>query len=85
MGPELTNAMSYRGGDIGEILRATGNPVFNPMDKASICQSVIKALALEEVGHGLKNKTIAIKVWGIDIVCNMYYDFYKETLKQKGF
>ena len=77
--------MGRDGGDIGEILKATANPVFNPKNPTSIHQAVIKALELIDVGHGFNNKKIALKDWDIDMVSNMYYNFYKETLKQKGF
>jgi hypothetical protein len=64
------------GGDIGEILRETGNPVFDPSSSQSITQSVIEALELISKKHGLKNQKLAIDDWGIERISKLYLDFY---------
>jgi hypothetical protein len=69
------------GGDIGEILSETGNPVFNPMDKASVQSAVVKALQLAEDGHGIQNKNLALKNWRLDQISDMYYALYRHLIE----
>lgn len=42
-------------GDIGEMLAATGNPVFDPADPASVDRALAEAARLAAAGHGDKN------------------------------
>ena len=42
-------------GDIGEMLAATGNPVFDPADPASVDRALTEAARLAAAGHGDKN------------------------------
>lgn len=46
-------------GVIGEILKETGNPVFNPNDLLSVTEAIKKGFELAETGHGIKNKEFA--------------------------
>jgi hypothetical protein len=64
------------GGDIGEILKETGNPVFNPHQPASIANAVKKAFELAEAGYGQNNKQLALADWSLDQISNMYIDLY---------
>lgn len=66
------------GGDIGEILKETGNAVFNPDRPESIEQAVQYALDKAAEGLGDKNQKLALDEWGIDKIGNMYLSFFKE-------
>lgn len=46
-------------GVIGEVLKETDNPVFNPHDLQSVSDAIKKGLELAEAGHGIKNKEYA--------------------------
>ena len=67
------------GGDIGEILKETGNPVFNPHQPASIANAVKKAFELSEAAYGQNNKQLALAAWSLDQISKMYVDLYKEV------
>jgi hypothetical protein len=68
------------GGDIGEILNETGNPIFNPNDEESIINATKRALQLAGEGHGLKNKQLALNEWTLEQVSNLYYDLYSQII-----
>ena len=63
-------------GDIGEILKQTGNPVFDPADDKSIKIALNSSLNLAQDNHGLKNKEIALQEWGIDTISKKYISLY---------
>lgn len=46
-------------GVIGETLKETGNPVFNPNDLQSVTEAINKGFELAEAGQGIKNKEYA--------------------------
>jgi len=68
--------LGRNGGDIGEILKETGNPVFDPADDKSIKIAVNSSLNLAQDNHGLKNKEIALQEWGIDTISKKYMSLY---------
>jgi len=68
--------LGRNGGDIGEILKETKNPVFDPSDDRSIKIAVENSLELAQDYHGLKNKEIALKKWGIDTISKKYISLY---------
>jgi len=68
--------LGRNGGDIGEILKETKNPVFDPSDDKSIKIAVENSLELAQDYHGLKNKEIALKEWGIDTISEKYISLY---------
>ena len=68
--------LGRNGGDIGEILKQTGNPVFDPADDKSIKIAVNSSLNLAQDNHGLKNKEIALQEWGIDTISKKYISLY---------
>ena len=63
-------------GDIGEILKETINPVFDPADDKSIKVAIENSLNLARDTHGLKNKELALKQWGIDTISKKYISLY---------
>jgi hypothetical protein len=63
--------------DIGEILQKTGNPVFEPGNRASIGNAVRKALQLAANGHGKANQALALAEWGVDKIARLYIEFYR--------
>lgn len=63
--------------DIGEVLSETGNPVFNPMDKVSVKNSVLKATELSNKGQGKINQELALKEWGIEKIAGHYIELYE--------
>jgi len=68
--------LGRNGGDIGEILKETKNPVFDPADDKSIKIALNTSLNLAQDNHGLKNKEIALQEWGIDTISKKYISLY---------
>ena len=68
------------GGDIGEVLLETGNPVFNPNDSNSIKEAILQAMDLVSQKHGEKNKKMALDNWGIDKIGKMYVELYRDLV-----
>lgn len=60
--------------DIGEILNETGNPTFTVGDDESLKRAIKKAYQLNEVRHGAKNRTLALRDWSIKKIANAYWD-----------
>ena len=50
-------------GNVGEILKSTGNPTFNPDNEQSVVEAVKKGLALVKQGLGERNKNFALSQW----------------------
>lgn len=73
--------MGRDGGDIGELLEATGNPTFDPKDEHSIARAVKEAFVLAEKGHGKENQHLALNEWGLDKVSTLYYQLYRQISK----
>ncbi|MDZ7717891.1 MAG: hypothetical protein U5K72_03600, partial [Balneolaceae bacterium] len=46
-------------GVIGETLKKTGNPIFNPLDLNSVSDAITAGFELAGSGHGIKNKEYA--------------------------
>ncbi|WP_053971342.1 glycosyltransferase [Mangrovimonas sp. ST2L15] len=65
------------GADIGEILEETGNPTFKVDNDDSLRKAVLKALELKNVGHGAKNRKLALDDWGINLISNEYLSVMK--------
>jgi hypothetical protein len=66
------------GGDIGEILTETGNPVFNPNESVSVAVATKKAFELAAAGHGQRNQHLAMETWRLEQICEMYFDLYQQ-------
>ena len=67
-------------GNVGEILKETGNPVFDPDDAESVSSAVSRGLDLAQSGKGLENKAIADARWRPDIVAKSLVAAYKQLL-----
>lgn len=67
-------------GNVGEILKETGNPVFNPDDENSVARAVKEAFALAAQGKGEENRRYAEKYWSPDICAHAIVKVYEEML-----
>lgn len=72
VGPDL--------GNVGPILRETGNVVFKPYDVNSIVSSIKEGLDLIKTGKGEMNKIYAEKVYSSQKICSHMYSEYKKLL-----
>ena len=72
VGPDL--------GNVGAILRNTGNITFMPNDINSIVTSIMSGLELVETGKGVQNKQFAEREYSSDKICNHMYSEYKKLL-----
>ncbi len=72
VGPDL--------GNVGIILRKTGNVVFRPNDIDSIVSSIISGLELVNSGKGNQNKIFAEKEYSSHKICSHMYSEYKQLL-----
>ena len=61
-------------GDIGEILKETGNPTFTVGDDQSLKEAIEKAYHLKKNQHGIKNKKLAIEEWGVETIAKAYIE-----------
>lgn len=63
-------------GNVGELLRETGNPVFSPDDNAGIVRALEQAGRLAEQGKGEENYHYARQHMNLEVVANAYIDAY---------
>ncbi len=63
-------------GNVGELLRETGNPVFSPDDNAGIVRALEQAGRLAEQGKGEENYRYARQHMNLEVVANAYIDAY---------
>lgn len=68
-------------GDVGEILRQTKNPTFNPNNIPSIVSAIYKAKHLSEIGLGKINYQYAKENLNINKISDLYINAYKYVLK----
>ncbi|MGA1826349.1 MAG: hypothetical protein ACMUIP_16970 [bacterium] len=68
-------------GNIGEILRATGNPVFDPDDFQSISRAVLQAREMAALGKGKSNYEYACRCWDNAILSKQHFNFYQRVIK----
>lgn len=69
-------------GVIGEILRKTGNPTFNPSDINTVVQAIEKAKILAQEGKGFENYAYATAKWNQKLVAKKYGRLYKSLITQ---
>lgn len=69
--------------DIGEILNRTGNPTFEVGNDQSLKAAIEKSEVLLKENHGVKNKKIAFKDWGVNQIASQYIHTMQESLKIK--
>lgn len=70
-------------GNVGTILKTTGNPTFNPKDSRSVIKAIQDGLLLAKQGLGEKNKDYAIQHWSTRIIGKQQFEYYLTILKDK--
>ncbi|HQX48697.1 MAG TPA: hypothetical protein PLR25_02240 [Planctomycetaceae bacterium] len=64
--------------DVGELLRETGNPVFDPEHPETAAAAVDRAFQLVEEGKvGPANQKLALEQWGADQCAAKYVEFFE--------
>jgi len=64
--------------DVGELLSATGNPVFDPDHPDTAAAAVEEGFRLASEGEiGPTNQELALREWGADICAAQYLDLYQ--------
>ncbi|PWJ43299.1 glycosyltransferase family protein [Sediminitomix flava] len=63
-------------GNVGEILKATGNPVFDSNDLSSLDQGIIKGREKSKDGLGYLNQSFAKEHWNLETISNQYINTY---------
>ena len=69
-------------GDVGEILRETGNPVFDVCEPSSVGRAIVAAFAAIEDGLGAHNREYAERNWNISRVVDLLYDAYQAPMSE---
>jgi hypothetical protein len=70
--------------DVGELLRQTGNPVFDPDRPETAVEAVEEGLRLAAEGKvGPANKELALGEWSADQCAALYVDLYRSVLERK--
>jgi hypothetical protein len=67
-------------GNIGLILRASGNPTFDPTSALDCARSLEVALEMKDNGLADRNKSLATDRWSYDRIAKMHLDFYEKML-----
>lgn len=65
-------------GNVGEALRATGNPVFDPADTDSVDRALTEAARLAEEGHGARNREYALEHLTLARTARQYAALYSK-------
>ena len=68
-------------GNVGPLLRETGNPSFNPDDKKSVICAFHKAMKLASGNLGRRNNEWAIKNCTTNACAEVYYNIYKNNIR----
>jgi len=67
--------------DVGQLLRETGNPVFDPDRPETAAAAVEEGLRLASAGKvGAANRELALREWGADTCAGQYLALYQQTL-----
>ncbi len=67
-------------GNVGEILRETGNPTFVPGDPASFARAMAQARELDAAGKGAENLAYARAHWNWERIAEAHVAFYRRVL-----
>lgn len=71
--------------DVGELLRQTGNPVFDPDRPETAAAAVEQGLRLAAEGKvGPANRELALKEWSAAQCADLYVDLYRRVLEKRG-
>lgn len=68
-------------GNVGQILRDTGNFVFDPTDMEAAVVAVQEALQASETGRGTQNKKYAEEHWSSAVIAKAMIENYKMVTK----
>ena len=71
-------------GNVGEILRATGNPVFEPGNAASAAEALKKALRNSKSELGEANRQFALQHWNLRDIARQHTDLFQELCDRKN-
>ena len=69
-------------GNVGEILRETGNFTFDPNDMRSAVSALQKALT--ETTKGKENRTYATEQWASGLIATTLFRYYQQTKNKKN-
>lgn len=67
-------------GNVGELLKDSGNPVFDPSNDVSVADALQRASDLAGKGYGIENYEYAKKNMNMERVASLYLDFYRQLL-----
>ncbi len=67
-------------GSMGEILRETKNPVYDPDDVRSVIDAVEEGRMLSKSDKGLENLKYAKEHWNLNLVAGKHIDLYKKRI-----
>lgn len=67
-------------GNVGDILKQTGNPVFQTDNKESLINAIIEGLSLTKTNLGQRNKMHAEENWHPVKICHQWFEVYKKLL-----
>lgn len=71
--------------DVGQLLRETGNPVFDPEDPTTAVSAVEEGLRLAAEGKvGAANRELALGDWGADQCAERYIELYRVVSRQSS-
>ena len=70
-------------GNVGEILRETGNPVFDPRDKASVARALKEGFELARCGKGEENARYAREHWNFGLIAKSHDELYRSALPSR--
>jgi hypothetical protein len=66
---------------VGKVLKATGNPVFNPDDILSVTKAIQEGFNLKETELPQKNYEHAMKNWNVTEIARRHIGVYTENKK----
>jgi hypothetical protein len=71
--------------DVGELLRETGNPVFDPDRPETSAAAVEEGFRLAAEGkRGPANRELALREWSAGQCAELYVDLYRSVLERRG-
>lgn len=71
-------------GNVGVILKETGNPVFSVSDYDTAVTGIIKGLQMQADGVGKQNRDFAVQNWSEDKIAAQQAAYYKALLLDAG-
>jgi beta-1,4-mannosyltransferase len=68
-------------GNVGEILRETGNPTFQPGDVKSFCAALERGRKLDKEGKGQENLRYVQQAWDWELIAARHVEFYQRVIQ----